>query len=177
MSFGPSISLELGGFSEEVSELLRRPLESDEYRNARLKAEREKIALLKGIAAQLGALDDQIAKVGESGESSTGGTGGAITPTPTPTEPTYTVRTPTASNQTEQSVEWDFPADTITVFFDSSIELAFRADGADEERYIPLTPDQSPATFSSVTGIHAAEVFYRLQDEAPETDLRIVVFE
>jgi len=167
----------LGGVKEETLELIRRPLQSDEYREQMLLTQTRTIQLLEILLEQQGALlPEQQGRVGGDQDAETpGGTVG----TTTPSHPTYWSSGDVTVASTEfESRRWEFVADTLTLFFDGDLIISFNPEADHDE--IHLTADMSPATFSSVTGLHASEIHYRLPDgtdpATTQTTLSVVAF-
>ncbi|WP_058992720.1 hypothetical protein [Haloarcula sp. CBA1127] len=65
----------------------------------------------------------------------------------------------------EETVSWDFAADTVVVYgFDSPIVVAFKATNK-ADRFIPLTPSDAPFSLSPPGGLGASKLWYRKMTE------------
>jgi len=66
----------------------------------------------------------------------------------------------------EQTVEWDFSADTVVVYgFDAPLTIAYKAPNKGD-RFIPLSPAASPFSLSPPGGLAASTLWYRKQTES-----------
>jgi len=75
----------------------------------------------------------------------------------------------------EDTVEWDFSADTVIVYgFDAPVSVAFKGPNK-ADRSIQLTTTQEPFTLSPPGGLKASKLWYRKQtDSGEDTTLNVV---
>jgi hypothetical protein len=75
----------------------------------------------------------------------------------------------------EQTVEWDFSADTVVVYgFDAPLTIAYKAPNKGD-RFIPLSPTESPFSLSPPGGLAASTLWYRKQTESDaDTTLNVL---
>ncbi|ACV47831.1 hypothetical protein GBQ70_11710 [Halomicrobium sp. ZPS1] len=96
--------------------------------------------------------------------------------TSTSDEPTYFVtEVPVAVDGVgQQSLDWGFPADTVTVWgFDGPVLVSFQQTGTNRE--IPLTASEAPFSLSPPGGLNASKLWYRKMTESDaDTTLKVL---
>lgn len=167
MSIGgdPSEALELGGVLEESLELIRTPLDTDEYRNTILKQNARQIVLMEQIARNTGSLPSGPV-VGGGDDDSGSGSGDE-----NPREPTYytTEQSIDVTSTEWETEEFGFVARTTVLIFDDEVDISF-ADPSDNNNVVfTLSSDKSPFTLSGVDGIYTPRVYYKQGDDASGT--------
>jgi len=77
----------------------------------------------------------------------------------------------------EQSVEWNFSADTVVIYgFDATLAVAFKSSNK-ANRLIKLQPEDAPFSLSPPGGLGAAQVWYRqLNDTDADTSFNVLAF-
>lgn len=74
----------------------------------------------------------------------------------------------------ENSVGWDFKAETVVVWgITSPVELAFKQ-GDEDNRLIPLTQSDSPFSISPPGGLGAERLWYKMQNDGDSTTLNVL---
>jgi hypothetical protein len=77
----------------------------------------------------------------------------------------------------EQSVEWNFSADTVVIYgFDATLAVAFKSSNK-ANRLIKLQPDDAPFSLSPPGGLKAGQVWYRkMNDTDADTSFNVLAF-
>jgi len=160
----PTEALELGGVLEETIEVIRTPLDTNEYRTQVLRQNARQIVLLEQIARNTGELPSAPVVGGDDGSDTGSGD-------EKPREPTYHT---TEESIDVSSVEWeqenfDFVARTVVLIFDDEIDVAYADPDTNDDVVFTLEPDKSPFTLSGVDGIFTPRVYYKQGDGASGT--------
>ena len=77
----------------------------------------------------------------------------------------------------EQSVAWNFAADTVVIYgFDATLAVAFKSPNK-ANRLIKLQPDDAPFSLSPPGGLKAGQVWYRkMNDTDADTSFNVLAF-
>jgi len=77
----------------------------------------------------------------------------------------------------EQSVEWNFSADTVVIYgLDTTLAVAFKSPNK-ANRLIKLQPDDAPFSLSPPGGLKAGQVWYRkMNDTDADTSFNVLAF-
>lgn len=184
--------LDLGRVSEEIRELIRRPLQTDEYRRAELQTNARTLELLTQISRNTGALprDDVILEPGDNPPASGGGGGSTTGDSGTTTTGTSTA---TGSRQGSlypqyystgtdpdvltggiwESYSFGFVAREVMVDHSDSVEITFEPPDEAENALIPSAGDAT-FTFGGTPPLNAPTVWVRRAPTAT-TDPQVTI--
>lgn len=160
-----AVDIQLGSTGEEAREFLRRPLETDEYRQAQLETLVEMVRLLGDVAENTGGttrLSSTVRRVGE-GASETGVAPG--------TEPDSAVDVPAryfstgASGEPVTTTAWDsvdfgLTAAEVNVRHTDDVDISLVDPEEYPDKVVPLF-DESSVTIGGYEGLGATRLYYR----------------
>ena len=160
-----AVDVQLGSSTEEAREFLRRPLETDEYRQAQLETLVEMVRLLGDVAENTGGttrLSSPIERVGGA-DSETGVAPG--------TEPDSAVHVPAryfstgVSGEPVDSTEWDsvdfgLTATEVNVRHTDDVDVSLVDPEEYPDKVVPLF-EASSVTIGGYEGLGATRLYYR----------------